>query len=111
MPEELFWRLTLRELGELFKRSAEQEKRELRRFALVAATILNVNRKLGSTLVQPDDLIRTERREEDYLTVKQSKFALDRWAASVNADFAKVAAHEQPTGAGAEVSDVDPSKG
>jgi hypothetical protein len=55
--------------------------------ALVAATILNVNRpKKTSPVVQPEDLIRTHRVEEDYLSVEESIQTLDRWAAGVNAE-------------------------
>ncbi len=53
------------------------------RAALVAATILNVHRRRGARLVQPQDFVRMP---DDYLTPEQAVAHMDAWAASLNSE-------------------------
>lgn len=85
IPNELFWDSTPQELGEIFKRKQSMEKESWLRAGLIAATIINVNRRPGAALVQPGDFIREERREEDFMSVEDATKSMDRWAARMNA--------------------------
>lgn len=84
IPNELFWELTPREVEEVLKRQAEEERAEYLRAGLVAATIVNVNRKKGAPMVKPGDFIRVRARPEDYMDIKSTVNALDAWAAEMN---------------------------
>lgn len=53
----------------------------------MAATIVNVNRKKGASLVQPRDFIREPLTEEDFLSVEASRALMNSWAAEQNAIF------------------------
>lgn len=90
VPNELFWNLTLREVRAVIERGVELEKKATLRAALIAAQIVNVNRPKGARLVQPQDFIREPPSEDDYMTVDESRAALNAWAAAINADFAQL---------------------
>jgi hypothetical protein len=86
----VFWELTLREVEAVVERRAEQERRRDLRAGLIAATLVNVNRRRGSRLVQPQDFFRTGRKPEDFLTVEQATKAMDRWAEQHNASKRRI---------------------
>lgn len=88
IPDELFWRSTLGELEEILARKMEQERARYMRAALVAATIVNVNRRKGSRLVRPSDFIRVRPRPEDYMSPEQAAKFMMRWASEQNAAVA-----------------------
>jgi hypothetical protein len=77
--------LTSGELEEVLKVRWNAEKREYLRFGLVAATVVNVNRRRGAPLVQPDDFFRERPKEADYMGVEEAQKELGMWAASLNA--------------------------
>jgi hypothetical protein len=85
VPDELFWRSTPREAGRLLVEIAdrmERDKKEaLYRAAFVAAAIYNVNRKPGSPMLQPRDLIKEPPR---IVTPEEMMRALDGWADAHN---------------------------
>lgn len=54
------------------------------RAGLVAATIINVNRRKGARLVQAKDFFKEPRKEGDHMSTAEAAAHLDRWAASVN---------------------------
>lgn len=60
------------------------ERAKYLRAGLVAATIVNVNRKPGRPLVRPGDFIRERPRPEDFLNVEQARALLDTWAEEQN---------------------------
>lgn len=85
IPHELFWELSLREVEMVVDQWLEHQRSRTLRAAWVVATILNVHRKRGAPWISPHDLVRTPRKEEDFLSVEQSRVALDAWAAGANA--------------------------
>jgi hypothetical protein len=87
VPDELFWRLTLREIEAVIDRHIEAERQRTLRAAFVAAAIYNVNRKKGAKIIQATDLIREPPKPEDYMTVEESRAMLNAWAKSINADY------------------------
>lgn len=89
IPHELFWDLTLREVEAVVDRYLEMEKQRHMRAALITSAIYNVNRKPGTPAFKPQDFIREPLREEDFMSVEESRAMLNRWAASVNADLAQ----------------------
>lgn len=89
IPNELFWELTPREIEEVLRRRAEEDKAQLLRFGLIAATIVNVHRSKGAALVQPSDFIREKPKPEDYMDPETAQAFLDRWARTQNAEFAQ----------------------
>jgi hypothetical protein len=80
----LFWQLTLREVAEVFRCRAEEDKAAYIRAGLIAATVVNVNRRKGAKLVQPGDFFRTSPRPGDYMDLESAVKALDRWAEQHN---------------------------
>lgn len=84
VPNELFWEITPQELAEILKQKREQERAAYLRAGLVAATIVNVNRKRGSRMVQPSDFIRELPRDEDFMDVEEAVAMMDRWAKTTN---------------------------
>lgn len=82
ISNELFWELTSGELEEVLKNQAQAEKRDYLRAGLIAATVINVNRRKGAPLVQAGDFFRERPREEDYMDVAEAERELEAWAAS-----------------------------
>ncbi|MGH9255466.1 MAG: hypothetical protein ACRD3C_12975 [Vicinamibacterales bacterium] len=85
IPDELFWTLSVPEVEAVVERQNELERAKYLRAGLVAATILNVNRKPGTPLVKPGDFLRERPRPEDFWNVDEARAFLDRWAEAQNA--------------------------
>lgn len=79
----MFWRSTVEEVEEVFKWDEAEQKARTVRAGLIAATIINVNRKPNSAPVSPYDFLPDT--EEDYMSVDEAKQYLGRWAASQSA--------------------------
>lgn len=77
IPNELFWESTLDEVAAVLKRRTEAERALTLRAGLIAATIINVNRKKGAPLVQPHDFLP---ETEEFLTPEEARAFMDRWA-------------------------------
>lgn len=77
IPNELFWELTIDEVSEVLKRRTESERALTLRAGLIAATIINVNRKKGAPLVQPHDFLP---ETEEYMSPEEARAFMDRWA-------------------------------
>lgn len=86
IPDELFWRMSPPELEAIFKRRAEDERREYLRFGLIAATIVNVHRKKGSRVIQPSDFFRELPKPEDFMDGEEAVTFMDRWAKTMNSE-------------------------
>ena len=82
VPNALFWDLTSRELEEIFKSRAATEKRTNLLFGLVAATVVNVNRKKGAPLTKPSDFFKEKPKPEDFMDVAEAERVLGLWAAA-----------------------------
>jgi hypothetical protein len=63
------------------------EKREYLRTGLIAATIVNVNRRKGTPLVEPGDFFRERPKESDFMSVEEATREMDLWASSMNASL------------------------
>lgn len=63
----------------MIKQKAEQDRAATLRAGLIAATILNVNRRKGTPLVQPQDFLA---ENDEWLTPEQAAEFMDKWAAS-----------------------------
>lgn len=87
IPEDLFWRCSPQELGALFERRREKDREAYLRAGLIAATIVNVQRRKGAALVQPGDFFRARPKEEDYMDVAEAQKAMEAWAAVTNASL------------------------
>lgn len=68
-------------------RLMEAEKREYLRAGLIAATIVNVNRRKGQRLVQPGDFIRERIKPDDFMSVEEATAKMDGWAKTLNKDL------------------------
>lgn len=88
IPEDVFWRSSPQELEALFRARREKDREAYLRAGLVAATIVNVNRRRGARLVQPSDFIVEPPRPEDYMGVEEAVAMMDAWANSTNKDYA-----------------------
>lgn len=86
IPNELYWDLTPHELGVILTQKQALAKEAWLQAGLVAAVIVNVNRKPGAALVQPSDFFREPRNENDFMSAEEGALSMDRWAASVNAN-------------------------
>lgn len=84
ISDELFWTLAPPELEAVLNRHADLERAKYLRAGLVAATIVNVNRKPGRPLVKPGDFIKERPRPEDFMNVEQARAVLDTWAEEQN---------------------------
>jgi hypothetical protein len=89
IPEDLFWRSTPQELDALFERRREKDREAYLRVGLIAATIINVNRRKGAPMVQPGDFFLEKPREEDYMDVAEGQKAIEAWAATTNASLSQ----------------------
>ena len=72
------------EVEAVIERQNNLERARYIRAGLVAATIVNVNRKKGARLVRPEDFIREPVREEDFMTPEQALAMMDGWAIAHN---------------------------
>jgi hypothetical protein len=81
--------LTIAEVNEVLKRKHESERAAYLRAGLIAATIINVNRRKGAKMVKPSDFIRERPRDEDYMDATTAKKVMTQWAKQTNASFAK----------------------
>ena len=84
ISDSLFWTLTPHELATVLKIRAKEAEAESLRFGLVAATIVNVNRKKGTRPVQPRDFFRRKRQEKDFMSVEAAQSFMDGWANTMN---------------------------
>jgi hypothetical protein len=84
----VFWASSPRELEVLFKSYKERDRQSFLRAGLIAATIVNVNRRKGTALVQPGDFLREAPRAEDYLDADAARAMMDGWASTVNKEKA-----------------------
>lgn len=85
----MFWDLTAEEVAAVLDAQREEERRATLRAALVAATVVNVNRRQGARLVQPQEFLREAPREEDYMDAETAASVMDRWAMAQNAALAE----------------------
>ncbi|GAF67928.1 unnamed protein product [marine sediment metagenome] len=87
MPNELYWDSTREEVDAVFRQRADydaaQNKAANLRAGLVAATLINIYRKPGARTVKPSDFVVQERQ---YMSPKEGRTFMDRWAATENAD-------------------------
>lgn len=88
VPEDLFWRSSPQELQALFTARKERDRESYLRAGLIAATVVNVNRKPGSRLIQPSDFLVEPPRPEDYMSVEEATAFMDNWATTTNQDVA-----------------------
>lgn len=77
------------EILAVLERQREDERQAFLRSALIAATIVNVNRRKGARLVRAEDFLVTPRKEEDFMSVRDAEREMDRWAASINKRHAR----------------------
>lgn len=87
IPNELYWSCTPQEIGALLDAVRDRERHATLRAALVAATIVNVNRKMGARLVQPQDFLLEIPKPEDYMSIEEAQGSMDSWAKSANTRF------------------------
>lgn len=87
MPDELYWNLTLREVETLVDRHVDESRNAARRTAAVIAAIYNVHRKPGSRAFKAADFIKEPPREEDFMTVDETRSLFNRWAKAINAEY------------------------
>lgn len=57
------------------------------RAGLIAATIVNVQRRKGAPLIHPQDFLRERPRPQDYMDVKTAVQFMNRWATFHNASL------------------------
>jgi hypothetical protein len=62
----------------------EKEREKYLRAGLIAATIVNVNRRPGAPHVQPSDFLVEPKRPEDYMGVQEGMAFMDQWAKATN---------------------------
>lgn len=79
IPNELFWDLSLPEIEAVIDCRVEDARAATLRAGLIAATILNVNRRKGASLVQATDFVR---EKDEFLDPEQAAEFMDRWAQS-----------------------------
>jgi len=84
VPDEVFWRLTPQELLAMFERKREAERAAFLRAGLVAATIVNVNRRPGTRAVEAADFLQESRRAEDYMNPAEGRRFMDQWVREQN---------------------------
>ena len=84
ISDSLFWTLTPHELAAVLKIRAREAEQESLRFGLVAATIVNVNRRKGTRMVQPRDFFRKKRQAKDFMSVEAAQSFMDGWASQMN---------------------------
>jgi len=77
IPNELIWDLAIPEIEAVVKLKVEDDRAATLRAGLIAATVLNVNRKKGTRLVQPTDFVSMP---DDYLSPEQAASYMDAWA-------------------------------
>lgn len=82
----MYWRLTPEEVFAVLREVAQRERAASLRAALVAATIVNVHRRKGARLVQPEDFLE-DRSERQYMTPQQGAQFMRQWARQVNREF------------------------
>lgn len=85
IPNELFWELTPPEVDAVLTRRNELERAKYLRAGLIAATIVNVNKKRGAPLTKPSDFIKEPPRPEDFMGLDEAQRFMDTWAAEQNA--------------------------
>lgn len=78
----------MQEVKAVLDHQRELERGAYLRAGLVAATIVNVNRKPGAPMVTPEDFLRSEPSPEDYMDVDTAIRYMDRWAQMQNAVMA-----------------------
>ena len=81
IPDELFWRLTRGEVMAVLKEVAQRDRQANLRAGLIAATIVNVNRKKGTRMLKPEDFLKSPR---EYMSVEEGTQFMDRWARGIN---------------------------
>jgi hypothetical protein len=79
-----FWQSSPEEVEAVLDRKYETERAAYLRAGLIAATIVNVNRKKGARLTRASDFIREPRKAEDYMSVEEAATYMDTWVSSVN---------------------------
>lgn len=79
----------MREVEAVLTQHAEQERRRDLRAGLVAATVVNVNRRKGARVVQAQDWFRPARKASDYLTPAEAVAVMEKWAKSHNKHVAR----------------------
>lgn len=73
------------EVDAVLTRCQELERAKYLRAGLIAATIVNVNKKRGSPLTKPSDFIKEAPRPEDFMGLEEAQQFMDNWAAAQNA--------------------------
>ncbi len=79
IPNELIWDLAIPEIEAVVQLKVEDDRAAALRAGLIAATILNVNRRKGTRVIQPTDFVRMP---DDYLSPEQAVAVMDAWALS-----------------------------
>lgn len=82
----MFWELTPRETEAILERHKEAERREYLRAGLIAATVVNVNRRKGAKLIRPEDFLRELPKPEDFMDPEEAVTFMDRWATQQQGD-------------------------
>lgn len=75
----MIWQLTVPEIEGVLELKIEDDRAAALHAGLIAATIINVNQKRGSRMVQPRDFFRMP---DDYLTPEAAVAFMDSWAVS-----------------------------
>ena len=86
IPNDLYWELTLQEVGAVLRRVVEQERAANLRAGLIAATIINASPyKPKGRFVRPTDFLA----ERQHMTAEEGQLFMDSWSTAQNADFKK----------------------
>jgi hypothetical protein len=79
IPNELIWELSIPEIETVVQLKVEDDRAASLRAGLIAATILNVHRKKGTRVIQPQDFVRMP---DDFMSPEAAQAYLDAWAIS-----------------------------
>ncbi len=84
IPDEVFWKLTPLEFKAVLDRREAEERAKYMRAGLIAATIVNVNRRQGAAIVNAEDFFNFPPKPEDYMSIEEATATMDAWAKTHN---------------------------
>lgn len=73
------------EIKAVLKERADQERHANLRAGLIAATIMNVRRKRGASLVKASDFLKEPATDENRMSPKEAGNFMDQWMRRQNA--------------------------